>query len=503
MSSTAPYPRRWWALVVLSIGLLVISLDNTILNVALPSLSDDLGASSSQLQWIVDAYMLVFAGLLLTAGSVGDRFGRKRALTTGLILFGTASALSALATTPAALIAGRALMGIGGALIMPSTLSIVTATFPANERGKAIGIWAAVAGLGIAIGPVAGGWLVEHASWHWVFLVNVPFVLIALAAGHVLVPESRDPTQARLDPIGAVISMAGLGTLLWGIISAADRGWSDSLVIGALILGALILALFVWFERRTESPMLDMRLFRNARFSAASLGITIAFFVLMGLIFFLTQYLQSVLDLSPFAAGLRMLPIAGGMVVAGPMSARLAERLGAKLVVAAGLGFVASAMVVLAQAGVDGPYGLIAAALALMGFGMGTAMAPATDSIMGTLDEAHLSVGSAMNDATRLVGGALGVAVLGSLMTSHYGDQMQSAPAAAQDSVGAAHAVAAHLPAAAGAALNTAADAAFVDAMHLVLYISAGILAAGVALTLRYLPSRAHRGFVRAEVVPA
>ncbi|HEX4733771.1 MAG TPA: MFS transporter, partial [Thermoleophilaceae bacterium] len=193
MSPTTPYPRRWWALAVLSLGLLVISLDNTILNVALPSLSDDLGATSSELQWIVDAYMLVFAGLLLTAGSLGDRFGRKRALTLGLFIFGAASAASAMAQTPAALIAGRAMMGIGGALIMPSTLSIVTATFPADERPKAIGIWAAVAGIGVAIGPVAGGWLVENASWHWVFLVNVPFVLIALAAGQRLIPESRDP----------------------------------------------------------------------------------------------------------------------------------------------------------------------------------------------------------------------------------------------------------------------------------------------------------------------
>jgi EmrB/QacA subfamily drug resistance transporter len=503
MSPTSPYPRRWWALVVLSIGLLVISLDNTILNVALPSLSDDLGASSSELQWIVDAYMLVFAGLLLTAGSLGDRFGRKRALTIGLLLFGSASALSALATTPAQLIGGRALMGIGGALIMPSTLSIVTATFPAEERPKAIGIWAAVAGIGIAIGPVAGGWLVENASWHWVFLVNVPFVLVALAAGQPLIPESRDPSQSRLDPGGALISTAGLGTLLWGIISASDRGWGDDLVVGALILGALILVAFVWFERRTDSPMLDMDVFRNPRFSAASIGITIAFFVLMGLMFFLTQYLQSVLDLGPFDAGVRSLPIAGGMVVGGPLGARLAERFGAKLIVATGLAVIGGAMALLAQAGVDGPYGLIAAALALMGFGMGAAMSPATDAIMGTLDEAHLSVGSAMNDTTRLVGGALGVAVLGSLMTSHYGDAMQSAPAAAQDSVGAAHAVAAQLPAAAGSALNAAADAAFVDAMHMVLYVSIAILAVGVALTLRFLPARAQRRLVRAEVVTA
>jgi EmrB/QacA subfamily drug resistance transporter len=503
MSSVTPYPRRWWALLVLSLGLLVISLDNTILNVALPALRTDLGADASQLQWIVDSYLLVFAGLLLTAGSLGDRFGRKRALMIGLAVFGGASALSALAATPTALIAGRALMGIGGALIMPATLSIITATFPANERPKAIGIWAAVAGLGIAIGPVAGGWLVEHASWHWVFLVNVPFVLAALAAGHALIPESRDPTQARLDPIGAAISTAGLGTLLWGIISASDRGWGDGLVVGALIAGVLTLAVFAWFETRTDSPMLDIRLFRNARFSAASAGITIAFFALMGLIFFLTQYLQSVLGYSPFQAGVRMLPIAGGLVLAGPLSARLAERFGAKLIVATGLAVVAGSFALLAQADGAGPYGLIAAALALMGFGMGSAMAPATDSIMGTLDERHLSVGSAMNDATRLVGGALGVAVLGSLMSSSYRGAMHSAPAAAQDSVGAAHAVAAHLPGGAASALQAAADGAFVDAMHIVLYVGAGVLAIGVALTLRFLPPRARRGYVRAEAVPA
>src|SRR3954470_17434317 len=503
MSSTAPYARRWWALVVLSVGLLVISLDNTILNVALPSLRSDLGADASELQWIVDAYLLVFAGLLLTAGSLGDRYGRKRALTIGLVVFGGASALSALAATPSQLIAGRALMGIGGALIMPATLSIITATFPAHERGKAIGIWAAVAGLGIAIGPVSGGWLVEHASWHWVFLVNVPFVLVALAAGRVLVPESRDPTQARLDPIGAAISTAGLATLLWGIISASDRGWGDGAVVVALIAGAVILAAFAWFETRSDSPMLDIRLFRNPRFSAASAGITIAFFALMGLIFFLTQYLQSVLGFSPFQAGVRMLPIAAGLVLAGPLSAKLAERFGAKLIVAIGLAVVGGSFALLAQADADGPYGLVAAALALMGFGMGAAMAPATESIMGTLDERHLSVGSAMNDATRLVGGALGVAVLGSLMSSGYRGAMHSAPAAAQDSVGAAHAIAGHLPGGAGAALQAAADGAFVDAMHTVLYVGAAFLAVGVAITLRFLPAGERRRAVRAQAVAA
>ena len=236
-----PDPRRWWTLVVLSASLLVIGLDNTILNVALPTLESDLGASSSQLQWIVDSYMLVFAGLLLTAGALGDRFGRKRGLTIGLAIFGLGSGLSALATSPEMLIATRALMGIGGAFIMPSTLSIITAVFPANERAKAIGVWAGVSGLGIAIGPVAGGWLIEHASWNAVFLVNLPFVVAALTAGKWLVPESKDPAAPRLDVPGFALSIAGLTTLVWAIIEAPARGWTSPTILAAFGVAAVVL----------------------------------------------------------------------------------------------------------------------------------------------------------------------------------------------------------------------------------------------------------------------
>jgi len=311
-----PYPNRWWTLVVLCLSLLVISLDNTILNVALPTLERDLHATSSQLQWIVDAYMLVFAGLLLTAGALGDRFGRRRALSFGLAVFGLGSALSAMAGSAGMLIASRALMGVGGAFIMPSTLSILTATFPAHERAKAIGAWAAVSGLGIAIGPVAGGWIVEHAEWSWIFLVNIPFVIAALLAQRPLVPESSDPSAPRLDVPGFALSTGGLVALVWAIIEAPSRGWTDPRIVGAIAAAFALIAAFVAWERHTPEPMLDVRLFRNRRFSAASGAITLSFFAMFGAIFFLTQYLQMVLGNSAFEAGLRVLPVAFGISVA-------------------------------------------------------------------------------------------------------------------------------------------------------------------------------------------
>src|SRR5215212_12089665 len=413
-------PQRWWTLVVLSASLLVIGPDNTILNVALPTLERDLGASSSQLHWILDAYMLVFAGLLLTAGALGDRFGRKRGLTIGLAIFGLGSGLSALATSPEMLISTRALMGIGGAFIMPSTLSIITAVFPAHERAKAIGVWAGVSGLGIAIGPVAGGWLIEHSSWSAVFLVNLPFVAAALTAGRWLVPESKDPAAPRLDLPGFGLSIVGLTTLVWAIIEAPSRGWTDPTMLVAFGLAAAILGAFMAWELHTREPMLDIRLFRNPRFSGASAAITLVFFSMFGTIFFLTQYLQGVLGLSALEAGVRVTPIAVGLILGGPISAKLAERIGTKIVVTGGLLLVALGLMIVTQFAVDSSYGIVAAHLIVLGFGMGMAMAPATESVMGALPLEKASVGSAVNDTTRTTGGALGVAILGSLLASQY-----------------------------------------------------------------------------------
>jgi EmrB/QacA subfamily drug resistance transporter len=494
----APYAKRWWTLLVLSTSLLVISLDNTILNVALPTIERELDAGSGQLQWIVDSYTLVFAGLLLTMGALGDRFSRRGALVSGLVIFGGASLASAFAESANMLIASRALMGIGGALIMPTTLSILTNVFPAEERPKAIGIWAAVAGIGVGVGPAAGGFLLEQFDWTAVFLINVPIVVAALAATPKLVPDSRDPKQPRLDPLGAVLSTAGLGILTAAIIEAPERGWTSALILGGFAAAALVLAAFVIWELRTASPMLDMRLFRIRRFSGASFSIALVFFALFGAIYFLTQYLQGVLDYTPLQAGVRMLPVAAGLIIGGPLSAKLADRFGTRTVVATGLTVVAAALFLLTGAETDSGYGLVAASLVLLGLGMGATMAPATESIMSSVPQGNAGVGSAMNDTVRLVGGTLGVAILGSLLSSGYGADMEPAvkslpepaAAAATDSLGHAGVVADQIGGSAGQALSNAAETAFTTAMSTSLTVAAASALAGALLALVVLPGR-------------
>jgi EmrB/QacA subfamily drug resistance transporter len=505
-NSLVSNPNRWWTLAVLCLSLLVIGLDNTILNVALPTMQRDLDASSSQLQWIVDVYMLIFAGVLLTAGSLGDRFGRKRALSLGLLTFGLGSLGSALADSPELLIAMRGVMGVGGALIMPSTLSILTAVFPAHERGKAIGIWSGVSGIGIAIGPVAGGWLIEHASWSWIFLVNLPIVVVALVAGRFLVPESRDESEPRLDPRGFALSFAALTSLVWGLIEAPARGWTDALVLTAFGFAALMLAAFVAWERRAPAPMLELKLFRNPRFSASSAAISLAFFALFGVIFFLTQYLQEVRGYSALDAGIRTLPVALGLVVGGPFSAKLTERLGIRAVVPFGLTLVAAALYLFTVTDATSTYWLIAGALVVLGFGMASAMAPATDAIMGSLPEAKMSVGSAINDTNRVAGGALGVAVLGSVLASGYRGDMDSAVAAlppdardiAQDSLAGGMAVAERLG---NSDLAATAQDAFLSGMHAAALVAAAVALLGALVAAVFLPSRERAG--AREVVPA
>ena len=496
---THPYARRWQALIVLAVSLLVISVGNTILNVALPTIQQELDASSSELQWIVDGYLLVYAGLLLAAGTLGDRFGRRRALVTGLVVFGVGSVLAALADSSSALIASRALMGVGAAGIMPTTLSILTNIFPASERPRAIAIWAAVAGLGVAIGPVTGGWLIEQVDWRWIFLFNLPAIAACLVGAFVLVPESRDPSKPRLDWVGAALSVAGLTAVVWGLIEAPERGWTDAVILGAFGGGAAILALFGLWERRVDEPMLDLSVFRNARFSAASASITFVYFALMGVMYFLTTYLQSVLGMSALDAGLRMLPVAVGMMPAAKSAVALTRRFGTRVVVATGLVVVAGALVMVTgfdESTGDGPLCL---ALALMGAGIGLAMAPATESIMGSLPREKAGVGSAMNDVVREVGGTLGVAVLGSALASAYAGGMGAATsglsgdaaAAASDSVGAAHEVGAQMGGSSGAELIAAANQAFVDAMSTTAGIAAAIAIAGALIAALFLPARA------------
>jgi EmrB/QacA subfamily drug resistance transporter len=497
--SAQPYARRWQALLVLAASLLVISVGNTILNVALPTLREELDASSSELQWIVDAYMLLYAGLLLAAGTLGDRFGRRRALVAGLVTFAIGSVLAALSGSATELIASRALMGVGAAGIMPTTLSILTNIFPADERPKAIAIWAAVAGMGIAIGPITGGWLIEHLDTSGIFLVNLPPVVACLAGVAMLVPESRDPESPRLDVIGAGLSIAALTALVWALIEAPDRGWTQAPILAAFAAGIAIVAAFMAWERHTDHPMLDVGVFRNLRFSAASVSITFVYFALMGVMYFQTTYLQSVLGHSALGAGVRMLPTAAGMIIGARTSVAVVGRLGTKLVVASGLATVAGSLVLTATFQVDTGDAHIALTGVLMGAGVGLAMAPATEAIMGSLSPAKAGIGSAMNDVVREVGGTLGVAVLGSVLASTYASGMDGAvgglpddaATAASDSVGAAHEVAAQVGGDGAAGLVAAANDAFIDAMSTTAGIAAAIALAGALVAAVFLPARA------------
>jgi EmrB/QacA subfamily drug resistance transporter len=501
MTRAQIHDRRWGILGVLVLALFGVTLDNTVLNVAIPTLARDLSASASQLQWMVDAYVLVFAGLLLVAGALSDRYGRRRALVVGLALFGLGSALAPFVQTADQLIWLRAFMGLGAALTMPSTLSIIGDVFEADERPKAIAAWSAVSGLGIVVGPVAGGWLLEHFAWGAVFAVNVPFVIAGIVAALLVVPESRAPGRTPLDPIGAGLSVAGLVTLVYGIIEVPSRGWTDPVIIASLATaGILLTAFFVW-ERRTAHPMLDVRLFANPRFSAASLSVTLAFFSLMGVLFFLTQYLQGVQGLSAFETGIRFIPIALGIIAAAPFAAKATARFGARVTTAAGLGLVALGLAMLAGVGIGTTDLSIAAVLFVTAAGIGLSMTPATDAIMGALPAEQFGVGSAVNDTVRELGGAFGVAVLGSLFAASYSAAMSSASSVAGlsaeaarvagESLAGADAVAEAIGGPTGASLLLSAQTAFVDAMSMTSIIGIGFALAGVLVALVWLPARA------------
>lgn len=503
------HARRWFTLAVLCVSLFVIVLDNTILNVAIPTLArtkpaGGIGATASQLQWIVDSYTVVFAGLLLTAGSLGDRFGRYRSLGVGLGVFGAGSLLSSFADSPSTLIAARSLMGIGGAFIMPSTLSILTNVFhDPNERRKAIGIWAGVAGLG-ALGPITGGFLLAHFWWGSVFLVNVPIVLAGLVVGYFLIPDSRDPSTPRLDPVGALLSMVGLGTILWGIIEAPDHGWTSTPVLIAFGVGMVVLLGFIRWELSYDSPMLNMRFFRNPRFSAASTAITLTFFTLFGTLFLMTQYLQVVRGFSALQAGLILGPQALMMLVFAPTSAIWVGKFGNKVVVATGLSIVAVSLALIGLLTETTPAAAIVGVTMVMGMGMANIMAPATDSIMGSLPRSKAGVGSAVNDTTRQTGGALGVAVLGSLLASRYSGRVTDllgadSPVleAARDNVGRAHAFAiTHLQAdpELQRRVIAASNEAFVSGFHYAAALGVGVILCTAIAVLRWLPARAGEG---------
>ena len=495
--------RRWAILSVLCITLLLISVDNSILNVALPSIVRGLNATSSQLQWIVDAYAVVFAGLLLSLGALGDRVGRKWVFMAGLAAFAGGSAFSAWSGSPDRLIIARACMGVGAAAIMPSTLSILTNVFTTDrDRARAIGIWSGTAGLGVAVGPVLGGFLLDHYWWGSVFLINVPIAIAGLVATLWLVPNSRSPLSKRADPLGALLSMAGLGLLLWAIIEAPNRTWTSPLTLGALGGGAGAIVSLVLWERRSEHPMLPLRFFRNRRFSAAIASLALVLFALLGMFFLMTQYLQFSLGFSPLQTGLRIAPIALVLLVAAPLSVLLARSrwLGTKPVVVTGMLLIAVGLGLLSHTSMHSTYADLVPAFVLIGIGVGLAMAPSTESVMGSIPTAEAGVGSATNDTALQIGGALGVGVLGTVLNAHYRSQMSSLLAGSRipedirhlvlGSLGGAQAVAQHVPGPTGQALSSAARASFVSGMDQALTVAAVVVGVASFVVLAVLPNR-------------
>jgi EmrB/QacA subfamily drug resistance transporter len=491
------YARRWKTLGVLSLSLVIIGLDNTILNVALPTLQDEFDASASKLQWMVDSYLLVFAGLLLVFGTLGDRFGRKLALQAGVSIFGLASLGALVADSANEVIAVRAAMGVGAALIMPATLSIIANVFSGAERAKAIAIWAALAAVGIGLGPLTGGLLLEWFDWSSVFLVNVPFAVAALLLGIRYVPESRDPRPGSFDVLGAVLSTAGFSVLVYAIIEAPEQGWTSALVLGAITASVALLGSFLWWERRIDEPMLDLGFFRSARFSVGTAAVSVAFFALLGAIFALTQYLQFAHGYSAIEAGALMSPIALGLMMGAGSSSKAVHRLGISRVVAAGLTGLA-ALLALTMLFEPDTGGLVLAGWFFgLALSMGWVMAPATDAVVGAVPAAKTGIASATNTVARMVSGALGVAVVGSLVSSLYSREVEGsftglspeAQVRAGDSVGAASAIAAQLPTDAATSLLATAGDAFTQAMGIGLLVAAALAAAMAVVVARFLPA--------------
>jgi len=494
------HPRRRRILLILCLSLMVVVIDNTILNTALPTLARVLNAGTSSLQWITDAYTLCFAALLIPAGALGDRFGRRRSLVGGLIVFALGSLGAAVAPGTGMLIAARVVMGFGAAFVMPATLSILNAVFPPRERPQAIAAWSAVAGVGIVIGPTLGGLLLSHFWWGSVFLINVPLVAIALAGVFLAVPETAEPGGHRLDLVGTLLVAGSLVAIVDAIIEAPGRGWIGSTTLAELAAGLVALGAFCWWELRVAHPLIDLRIFTSRAFTTAAASVTVIFFALFGSLFLLTQYLQLVHGYSPLSAGVRALPFAAAMGALSPLSPVLAGRFGPRVVIPAGLALMGLGLLDLSTAGVHTGYPALAIAVAIMGAGMGLVMAPASSVIMTTVPARQAGAGSAINDTIREVGGALGVAIVGSLAAAAYRSRLDGALAghhvpgpvsrAAADSVAAADMAGRQIGGRPGGELIGAAHDAFVGAMGLGIRLAAVVALVSALAAVFALPRR-------------
>ncbi|MEU3251966.1 MFS transporter [Streptomyces sp. NPDC006997] len=487
-------PRRWWALAALVASTLVLGFDLTILNVALPTMAAQLGAGTDEQQWVADAYVVVFAALMLPAGLLGDRFGRRRMLVTGLAVFLAGSLLGVLAGNVHAVIAARAVMGVGGALVMPLALSVLPTLFGPGERPKAVGVLSAASALGMPLGPIVGGWLLDHFWWGSVFLVNVPMAAVGIVACLFLLPETKDPAAPRVDAVSTMLTTAGLGTLVYAIIEAPGRGWGDVHVLGPLAAAALLLGALVRRERRAARPVRDLALLGDRGFLLNAGTAALVTFVLAGLLFLLPPYLQAVLGHDAFGTGLRLLPVMGGVLLAARAAQPLVEKLGSQSVVSAGLVVLAFAAFLGSRTTVDSGYGFTALWLSLVGLGFGFSMVPAMDGALAALPADRSGSGSGLLMTLRQVGGAIGIALLGSLLAGVYraGLDVPGLPAAATETAGqsvvAAHLLAEHTGA---PALAASANAAYVQGMAVVLLVCGTAALAAALLAAALLPGLA------------
>jgi EmrB/QacA subfamily drug resistance transporter len=492
MTTTAD-PRRWWALAALGLAVLTLGFDITIMNVALPTIATELEVGTDGLQWMINSYVLVLAGLMLTCGAFGDRYGRKRLLLLGLGLFGASSAVAAWADSAGLVIAARGVMGVGAAIIMPVAFAVLAVLFGPQERGRAVSLLVVGLGVGIPLGPILGGYLLQHFWWGSIFLINVPIAIIGALAIAFLLPESRDPVPRRPDLVGAVLSTGGLTFVVYGVIEAPARGWSDAVTIAAVAAGLVLLVLFVAWELRVTDPMIDLHLFVQRQFLWATIAGVLVTFGLLGLLFVVPQYLQFVGGHDPLGTGVRLLPLIAGLVVGAPAGERLAARASYRVPVSAGLTVLAVALAVGATTDLASGYGFVAAWLAMAGLGTGMALAPAMDAVLGVLPPEQAGSGTSITMTLRQTGGALGVALLGSLLAQGYTDRLDvtglppEAAATAKESIAGAAAVATRI---AEPALAASANEAYLHGMNLVLVATA--IAAGISavLTAVLLPGR-------------